>query len=366
MDEKNAILNRWEQIANIVICQIESKKWQHTLPGVNALSKEYHVNHKTVRKALLHIENRGFIAPPEGRKPRKIIDAKHHPKPQRSHPRRLLILSNKAEDIDRTTQKIFDGLKTLWAKKFEDTQAVAVDFMQYIRPTQYLKRLLKLHSADALVILNAHSEWSNAANQLLPTYLLGGWVPKKGAYSISGPAQSLSYEALVQKLTSIGHQRILCAMMHCIDEEKELITNVYKNHLNEQHLLGRCHDYVVRVKYETPESWMAMWQRQIPRLQPTAVIVENETHLLSLYSYCHLHQISIPDDLSVACVCDSDILDYLTPRPVRQVYPLEETLRHFQQWINHGLTPIGKKILADDFTHGDSIAPPKNLLNNSD
>jgi hypothetical protein len=42
-------------------------------------------------------------------------------------------------------------------------------------------------------------------------------------------------------------------------------------------------------------------------------------------------------------------------------YPVKAAVSHFQQWVDGGLKPVGKKRFELELVHGMSVGPPRRI-----
>jgi DNA-binding LacI/PurR family transcriptional regulator len=107
-----------------------------------------------------------------------------------------------------------------------------------------------------------------------------------------------------------------------------------------------------------PAAWSGYWKKSFSSLRPTAVVLFEDTHVLSLYSYCYTHGIRIPTDLSVISIGYESRFEWCQPRPTMLRYPGNTAVAHFQQWLEGGLKPIGRKFFELEMIEGESVARP--------
>ena len=107
-----------------------------------------------------------------------------------------------------------------------------------------------------------------------------------------------------------------------------------------------------------PKVWQSYWQKAFLQERPTAVVVENAKALQSLYGYCFVNGLKIPQDLSVICVTNEHELQWVYPLPTRMRYPYERAARHFRRWAQGDFTKHEFKIIPLEWQEGETLAPP--------
>jgi DNA-binding LacI/PurR family transcriptional regulator len=86
------------------------------------------------------------------------------------------------------------------------------------------------------------------------------------------------------------------------------------------------------------------------------VVLFEGAHLLSLYGHCSTHGIRIPQDLSVVSIGYDALFEWCKPRPMMMRYPYNAAVAHFQQWLDGGLKPIGRKFFQLEMVNGESVS----------
>ena len=75
----------------------------------------------------------------------------------------------------------------------------------------------------------------------------------------------------------------------------------------------------------------------------------------SLYSFCAASKISIPQDLSVACMEYSERSTWMWPLPTMLRHSEPAVRKQFRRWITGGLRPTGMKELELELVEGKSV-----------
>jgi DNA-binding LacI/PurR family transcriptional regulator len=219
-----------------------------------------------------------------------------------------------------------------------------------------LDALIKRHAAGALLMYMPGGGWGREASSRLPFYQTGG--PYEADVPISLGACALDHEIkrAVAHLRDLGHRRILLPTEGMGEQMWRAVVEGLKEGGGAKPEIGTWEDFCPQFPDHVPEAWDGYWTKAFTRLKPTAVIVFEDTNLLSLYGYCYTHGVRIPDELSVISQNYEPRFEWLRPKPVMMRYPMSLAIAHFQQWIDGGLKPIGRKFFPLDILDGGSLA----------
>jgi DNA-binding transcriptional regulator YhcF (GntR family) len=344
------------QIAQKIEEQIVAGTWTEILPGKRTLAAHYGVNVKTCAVALELLEYRGRISSGHAGRGRTIIHSKNEGPSRAAHSQRLLIMHPSHSILGSEDTRLLHEFEALWKRPGGEVAWAGVNFPRYQRTRPVLQDLIKRHSADALLLYAPTEDWSRQAADLLPFYQIGGPyyadVPiSLGSYSIEDEVSNV-----VRHLRSLGHQRILIPNESLSERIKASVIKGLKEGNDQACLQGSWEDYCPDFTESIPEVWNDYWKKAFSKLKPSAVIIFEDKHLLSLYGFCYTNGIKIPRDLSVICMSYEPIFEWCQPKPTMLRYPLKSAAAHFQQWIKGGLKPIGKKFFPLHMIDGESIS----------
>ncbi|SHK19292.1 DNA-binding transcriptional regulator, LacI/PurR family [Rubritalea squalenifaciens DSM 18772] len=328
-----------EQLARMIEEMIQAGEWTETLPGMEVLAKKYSVNPKTVQRALRLVEQNGWLLPSERRKARKINPSRRQVKA--GNRKSLLMLYSGIDAKDLVVGTVLQQMSDRWMRHGTAVNMEQVDFAYHKEPSKYLRRLVERHSADAILFYNASRRWIEVGMNMLPVFCCGGGITDSMKITSMGFRFSSQIAWLIQKLNSMGHERIMFSYTDPDRGIREEVLSVDAFPGKQENLRGRRSDYCVRVAEDLPDVWSGMWEREFTRLQPTAVIVMEGHHLLSLYAFCAKRGIRIPQDLSVVSLVEFEGGNWLEPAITYAQFPYAKMLNYFEKWIRSGLKPLG-------------------------
>lgn len=348
------------QLADRIEEQILAGEWRGVLPGRRTLAARYGVNVKTSAAAVDLLEHRGLVAPAVIGKERKILA-----QPRRQHTRkraswqRLLIIHQSSRQLNVDDLRLLQRMSELWERTHGESAWTRVDYLRCKSPGSMLDTLIKRHSADALVLHMPASGWGTQAAKRIPCYQAGGPYDADAPVSLGACSLRTEVSRLVAHLHVLGHRRILIPTEGLGEEmRRSIIDALEEGSGGEKPLIGNWEDFVPCFPESVPEAWSRYWTKALGSLRPTAVLVLEDTHLLSLYGHCFTHGIRIPDDLSVISWNYESRFEWLKPRPVMMRYPTHLALAHFQQWLDGGMKAIGRKYFELEMVEGESVSPP--------
>jgi hypothetical protein len=252
---------------------------------------------------------------------------------------------------------LFRRMSEIWSKVHGEAFRVAVDYPRYRRPGPVLDKLIQRYSASALMLHMSWETWCHEALKRIPTYQAGGardWITE-GSYG----ASSMENDTLrvLEHLRKLGHRRILTPTLAWDDQRWRSVCSYLSKDWDEPPPIGIWEDYCPRFVEKVPEVWDQHWKKSFSSIRPTAVIVRDDSLLLSLYGYCATAGLRIPKDVSVVLLSHDKLWEYLKPRPTMLRYPVNTAAAHFKKWVDNDLHPIGGKIFALEWVEGDSVAP---------
>lgn len=345
-----------EQLADQLELAVSEGAWKARLPGARMLAAQYKIHRDTVEVALALLESRGILAPAEPRRSRRILTNVKRQERSSQSKKRLLVIHSGLEYMDRDDFTLLLGMEDVWKERGGNTVWHKVDYLVQRSPEGRLADLIQKHSADALLIYNSPVAWNVAAIKLLPSYFCGGGRP--GMESVSHAAYD-SYDQLkkiLMRLVEFGHSRILVPTLKQNDAFTQAVEQALKDALPAPPEQGTYQDLCPGCPDVLPDVCYEYWKREFSRVRPTAVVVFSSKFLLSLYSYCLHNHLSIPGQISIVFMGYDRQLEWLNPVPTMMRFPANLAIKHFEQWVNKGLVPIGSKFFDLETMDGKSVA----------
>lgn len=337
--------------------EIRAGTWQGELPGKRTLATRYGVNVKTCAAAMELLASRDVVGPATIGRGRQILpDTELRKSKLKLGEQRLLILHQAGGTLNVEDYHLIQNMSELWDRTHGKTAWATVDFPRCKSPGPQLDALVKRHSADALLMLMPGPGWHREAEKRLPFYLCGGPYEEGLPISLSAYRIGVEVKKIVRHLRDLGHNRIIFPTEGLSEKSWRAIVDAMRTKNSPKPAVGTWEDYCPQFSTNVPEAWDAYWKSTFASLAPTAVIVQEDAHLLSLYSYCAIHGLKIPCDLSVVSTNYEPRFEWLRPKPVMMRFPAKHAIAHFQQWIEGGLQHIGTKFFPLEMIDGGSLA----------
>jgi DNA-binding transcriptional regulator YhcF (GntR family) len=345
------------QLADRIEREIHSATWVGKLPGKRTLAERYAVNVKTCATAISLLELRGLVGPATAGRGRVILTrTKKRPEPRKQKARRLLIVHTAAGHLSIGDYQLLHRMEDAWKRVHGETVWAAVDYARYKRPGPVLDSQIRRHAADALLLYVPESGWSHEAGTRLPFYQIGGPYSEDVPLSLGAYAIDTEVRRVVKHLRGLGHRRILLPSDSMGERMRRSVVEGLSEGSDPKPEFGRWEDYCPNFPESLPEAWTGYWKKAFASLRPSAVVLFEGAHLLSLYGHCSTHGIRIPQDLSVVSIGYDALFEWCKPRPMMMRYPYNAAVAHFQQWLDGGLKPIGRKFFQLEMVNGESVS----------
>ena len=345
------------QLAERIEREIHAGTWRDELPGKRTLAGRYEVNVKTAAAAVEILERWGRIAPGNiGKKRRILSGTEAGTEAQESTSKRLLIIHQSAGVLNAEDFKLLQRMAEIWGRVHGSTVWAGVDFPRSKSPGRTLETLIARHAAHAMLLHMPAAGWGEAAVKRVPCYQVGGPYTKDTPVSLGACSLPTEIKRMVGHLASKGHRRIPIPTEGLGEPMRLAVIKGLAEGAGGKPEAGTWEDHVPDFPESTPEAWDRYWQKSFDTLRPTAAIVFEDTHLLSLYGYCFTRGIRIPDKLSVMSLNYESRFEWLAPRPTMMRYPAHLAIAHFQQWVDGGLKPSGCRFFELEMIHGGSVA----------
>lgn len=344
------------QLASRIEAEIHAGTWTTALPGKRTLAQRFGVNVKTCAAALDLLEKQGWLQAAGSGRRREILKRPGKQEKSLDPNKRLLVIHSSGGIANFEDLHLLQSLSGIWERLHGQATWIQTDFGHGKSPDAALDRLIATHSADALLLYMPSLPWSKAALIRIPTYQTGGPCEIDALFSLGACDLEVEIERIVDHFVSLGHTRILIPTDGFGDSMRQSIISGFQAAAKKKPACGTWEDYVPDFPERVPEVWNRYWSRSFATIRPTAVMVFDDTHLLSLYGYCFKTGIRIPEDLSVISLNYESRFEWLSPRPTMMRYPIHAALAHFQQWVDHGLKPIGPKFFKLEMADGESVA----------
>lgn len=333
---------------------ILQNQWMEELPGYRSLSAHYQVSKNTIQASLKLLGQWSLLEPSEPGKHRKICkQSKRITNPVRK--KQLLCISGNSALMNLGDFQLMQGLMNLWNLSEGDTVYVQLDYYRFKHPERKLEALIKEHRPDAILLEAPPGHWSDCAAAIKPSFFIGGFTTKKALATTIGSNMRNEIHRIVRGLHKKGHRRIMVVVPKSGQVLLRAITNGVADalHLSAQSVTAQ--DYVQVCHEDVPAVWKDFWQRSFMHFNPTAVVVINDVHWLSLQSYCYQNNIDIPGRLSVVSFNYNESFLWCDPQPSMVRFPEKKALAVFRRWINGGLLAMGLVDIETEYIEGGTV-----------
>jgi DNA-binding transcriptional regulator YhcF (GntR family) len=348
------------QLADRIEREIHAGTWRGELPGKRTLADRYGVNVKTAAAAMELLGQRGLLGPAGAGRGREILSrSKIRVTRRQQSEKRLLIIRQATGPLGIEDFQMLHRMGDAWQLSHGQVAWAGVDYPRCKCPGRLLDSLIKRHAADALLLCVPEAGWSRQAAARRPYYQIGGPYEADVPISLGAYAIDLEVQRVVTHLRDLGHRRILLPSEAMGDRMRKAIVDGLRGGGEAKPEFGRWEDYCPTFPESIPGAWSGYWGKSFASLRPTAVILFEDTHFLSLYGHCYTHGIRIPADLSVVLIGHESRFEWCRPRPTMLRYPANTAVAHFQRWLEGGLKPIGRKFFDLELINGETVAPPK-------
>lgn len=341
-------------MADLVEQSVLKGEWVDILPGHRVLMKQYGVSARTTLAAIDILEQRGVISDAKQGAHRSILS---HYQPTQHRPKNLLIIDSKGSSSGEDARQ-HEAYRAAWEELGGKVMFVRFDFPRHHRPRALLASAVASHAADALLLHVPPIQWTKAAASLRPVFLSGGqW----SGVQLTGVGYKLGHmiSEWIVRLRKLGHERIFVPLNV---PGPEFATDVREHIAKEWGLRYDSHmllDFCPFIDERIPEAWQKCWQRMFAIVRPTAVIVSEDLHYLSLAGYCARMGIRVPADLSIVCLESTEHLEWCDPLPTRMRFPVDRATKWFRKWVRDGCRPMGMKFFDLECINGQTVAPPR-------
>jgi len=351
------------QVADRLEQSIRQGAWQEWLPSERSLTEELQVSRKTLRKALLQLQQAGWIEACHGigyricQKPSGRISASTG-----TRERRIALLSpDPIEALRPYTALWIAELTALLARKDYRLEVVSGRKPFSRSPGKELQRLVRERPA-ACWILSSSTEvmqrWFQ--RQELPCIVSGSCHPE-----IQLPSVDLVYAAICRhalgELIRLGHRRMVMLAPRSDrvgDQESEagFLEGAKSSSVEVSARIIRHSgeaDFVCRLLDE-------LMSEPTP---PTALLINEPLLYLTVVSHLAARGLRVPADVSVICRDEDRFLSFVRPVPVRYGCRAQTFARKLLRPI---LTLAAGEPLAQpeirivaDYVEGQSIGPAR-------
>ncbi|MFC4992455.1 substrate-binding domain-containing protein [Rubritalea tangerina] len=338
--------------------------WQEKLPGSRKLCEQFSVSQRTLTTALDILTRRNVIDAPEGTRARRISKS-YKPNKKKALPKResLLILgSYELHGHDAATSNILSGIAQLFRQKNWDVFSQASEEFKNAKPGPVFEQLAARYKHSRWLLCAAPQpviQWCMDKN--LRVICLGGALPEPPPPTVSVSITGLMKDAIHLALSK-GHQSfsILCPTPS--KEYEKTVKNTVSDALQSFGMPFLPNYHFPKIAVDDPEPLKQVLDSIFKVTPPSLLIVTEERQLITVYSYCMLRGIRIPDDLSVILSLSSRNVDWFNPIPTHFSIPVQKMIKSVANYVENYPTTTQKVIHHPlDFTPGASLKTIRNV-----
>jgi hypothetical protein len=329
------------QLADLMERELKAGCWGESLPGHRSLMERYAVGANTCLAAIAELEGRGIIGGSEQGRRRRVL---RRPVRAARKLRDLLVIERSGIPSGGEVE-LLHVYRESWMKSGGSVQSVKVDYPRCRQPEAVLREAVSNHKADALLLSFPPQAWVTAAIRLRPVFLSGGeWREP----FVTGIAYRMEDEVARSsaRLRELGHRRIAAPINLNGKGLEAAVSQGLVVGLGLDEGIALPAGSVAICPERNPAAWREVWRKLFALHKPTAIILTDDIHYLSLLGYCYRNGIRIPADLSVVCLQDTGHLEWCQPIPARMHFPMTMATRWFQKWVRKWLCARGNEICS--------------------
>jgi DNA-binding transcriptional regulator YhcF (GntR family) len=321
------------QVADHLRKQIELGHWQDWLPGERALAEELQVSRKTMRSALLILEQARCIQtiPSRGHKVTGSMPATPVLPDHGSLPLAIL-MREPINDLRPFGGLWITHLQTLLHDASITVRRIVAPRCYVRRPGAALKRTIEQHPSSCWILSHSTTEMQRWFQQAGLPCVVAGSVDN----SVSLPDVDLDHYALCRHAAGVlvraGHRDIALVIENThrggdFESERGFMDGCARS--------GRPGLRPCLMQHEkTVESVTNGLDRLLRQARPpTALCITQPTAYLTAVSYFGQHRLRIPQDISILCRGSDTFLEHLIPLPSRYYCPPQRFARHMARQI---------------------------------
>lgn len=342
-----------QQLADHLRDQINSGRLRGEMPGVHTLASEYGLHRSTVERSFHLLEQDGVIRSQGPGKRRKIKT----PQEVQTPGLRVGLLLSSRDDITRhfinelRHQLILAGHEIVIADKALHDLRFKVD---------RVSRLVDKTPCDGWVVIAGSREileWFS--EQTHPAFAFLGF-PDSLPLAAAGPSKGAAVSELVERLAGLGHRRISMLvdrrlrMPHPIGVIRQFIDDL------EAHGIPSS-SFNLPDWSGSPESLWNCLESLFRISPPTALIIDESDLVPVVLQFLGQRNLSAPRDISLACLDDNRVLQWMNPRVAHMIIDSGPWIRRLLRWAENvaaGAKDHKKMTNKVRFYEGGTIGPP--------
>lgn len=312
---------------------IRSGRWEGRLPGVLALATECDVSPATMRAAIRLLEQEGWIRGEGVGRARTVGQPGDDAAGTRRSLRVMVLPGMRLRDEDAAFQQLLSLLQHDLEAAGHVCRFSAKSQEDLHFDLERIKKHATKNQADAWVVVGSTRKiLSWFAEQNVPALAFGGSY--RGLPMASTGMDTLpAYEAAIQRLIQLGHQRIvlLWPQARLASDESAHVT-----------LLGQA---LATVGIEITQYHAPQWDGTTEGLfnlldnafrftPPTAIIATYGNWMAGVLSFLAIRGLRAPQDISLVCLNEDTWFDWKTPKIACLRGDHTRIVRRIVRWVN--------------------------------
>lgn len=346
------------QAADILRDQIFQRKFAKILPGETPLAANLHVSRKTVREALVILENEMLISPPEPGKRRQILAIEETTQAINAseHETVRILLPLPIKQMHASAQHFFRSYVQYLGLDEEDVEYHSLPYASPkidIRPR--IQELVESLPTTLWVVWQITSEVAEMMEGLDQNVIACGGLSNTEIPIVAYHSPSALMHAQ-HKLIQQGHRRIVRPLKHLKDDSTAMME------LLEGAQIAVEKDFHFPQYKGDTQSFTEMLSRLFKNENPpTAFITAGPDQLIFLITWLASVKLSVPNDISILHIGSDPLLESIFPRISHYSTssgPLARELARLSQiLLNSPRKKIPHKYFYMEYEPGESLAP---------
>lgn len=363
-------ISKVEQTVSIIRKAIQQGEWEGHLPSERMLSSELMVSRGCLRLALDSLSDMGVIAKAEPYKRRRILS-----KPSKARGRKIeKVIFFSPEPAHKASPSVLvqvAALRGLLIKSGLMLEMVSSPVFQQATPShKKLEQLVKDHPRAVWILHQSNAkiqEWfsehhaSVSHSDGVSAIVFGSSFPSVNLPFVDFDMQGACRHA-AGVLLAKGHRKICLLRFRSSLAGDDLAEAGMQEALSAH--TGGADDtskvlppVVLKHNFHVERLGVLLDQTFSSSTPPTALIVINPHHFLASYTHLQSRGLKVPENVSMVCLTNDVLLDYIRPRPVSYSVDnrLIQKLAKMVMSISAGRKDMKNQLIEPEMVSGHSL-----------
>jgi LacI family transcriptional regulator len=349
------------QTATVLRDEIQQGNWRDWLPGERTLCESLQVSRNTLRSALTQLKREGVIRSNQGTGNRILLQPPRPKGALRSHD--VALLSPEALERLRPSLTLWiDALRAMLSER--GCRLHVFHGPQYFRtnPSAALEKLVSQHPHGCWILILSNETTQRWFERNAVPCIVAGSVYE----GVTLPFCDLDHRAVCRHaaglLMSLGHRKVALLLRKSrragdLETEAGFVEGVRQSPHGDAEAVVAYHDATVASICNAVKRLM----EQDP--PPTALLVANAYHYLTVSGRLAQMGWKVPQDVSILSRDEDPFLPFVLPDPARySASPhvmAKNLLRPVMELLEGGVIIHGSILIMPAFQRGESLAPPR-------